>query len=60
MRVGDKVFVRIAHMYANGVIVKIEGDDFLVKVGDGEYWIPKADCTSIETLDKWSSEPTTR
>ena len=64
MRIGDKVFVRIAHMTANGVIVKIAnsayGLEYLVKVGDGEYWVPKADCTSVEALDKWSSEPTTR
>ena len=64
MRIGDKVFVRIQHMTANGVIVDLDriqdGVDYLVKVGDGEYWIPEKDCTSVEALDKWASEPTTR
>ena len=62
MRIGDKVFVRIQHMTANGVIVDLDrtqdGVDYLVKVGDGEYWIPEKDCTSVEALDKWASEPT--
>ena len=68
MRIGDKVFVRIAHMYANGVIVGINDDTYTVKIGDHddnstyhEPWdIPKEYCTSVEALDKWSSEPTTR
>jgi ribosomal protein S1 len=64
MRMGDKVFVRIQHMTANGVIVDLDrtqdGVDYLVKVGDGEYWIPEKDCTSVEALDKWSAESTTR
>jgi hypothetical protein len=58
MRIGDKVFVRIAHMYATGVIVQMDTDTYLVRVGDEEIEIPRADCTSVDALDKWLSEPT--
>ena len=60
MRIGDKVFVRIAHMYATGVIVQMETDTYLVRVGNKEIEIPRADCTSLDALEKWSVESTTR
>lgn len=60
MRVGDKVFVRIAHMYAEGVIVKIKPDCYVVKVGEKDFDIPKSDCTSVAALESWGNEPTTR
>jgi hypothetical protein len=45
-------------MYATGVIVQMDTDIYLVRVGDEEIEIPRADCTSVDALDKWLSEPT--
>lgn len=64
MRIGDKVFVRIAHMTTEGVVVDINRDEYgieyLVRVGEHTYWIPYADCTLLSALESWGSEPPTR
>ena len=46
MKIGDKVSVRIAHMTANGGVVKVKKTELLVRVGSKEFWIPENDCVA--------------